>query len=475
MSRIYRSLCLAHAMDALRQGLSHFSGTSRVALLMSLKRGDHLRVYDPQNLLRDHEPRLRETMLDHIDWMLTGPPMRGISPHEQHPLPDPQLTGLIAHACRTRHTWLQVWFTEEHPGMCSTGPTRCWLEYAANQLSLDIGTVGSLRAGVSAFLLQGYALHAVRDWIVDQRNRAMGPDTKLRVYPTLDAVLGISHTREEGAWPEGRLAFIEPAWCERLDYLARFPAHERPLLANLRHCRKMLQSVTGSDRILVSDGVSITGITREKLPPCTIVADYRGRHGFLWLDAELVCSFSDGSFHSSDRRPNLVHLEEFLFEARCTAEEQQKLRRVALRIVECAQDRKHGCALIIDLGTPPRTLAGQSLVTPVDLDTDEGLSLACALAKVDGALHIRRDGALHGFACLMDGLSVAGENRARGARFNSALRFTANKDDLMVIVVSADRPVSVIQRGVELTSACAWLPLSTFATPPLLEHWIQGP
>lgn len=475
MSRIYRSLCLSHAMDALRQGLSHFSGPSRTALLLSLRRGDHLRVYDPQNLLRDHEPRLYETMLEHDEWLQTGPTMRAISPHEHYPLPDPQLTGLIAHACRTRYAWLQIWFTEEHPGMCSTGPTRCWLEYAATQLSLDLGTASNLRAGVSAFVLQGYAHHAVRDWIVDQRNRAMGPDTQLRVYPTLDAVLGISHTREEGAWPEGRLAFVEPAWSGNLDYLARFPLLERPQLANLRHCRKLLQSVTGSERVLVSDGTSITGIVRGDLPPCTIVADYRGRHGFLWLDRELVCSFSDGSFHSSDRRPNLVHLEEFLFEAHIPDTEQQALRRIAMRIIECAQDRKHGCALIIDLGEPTRALAGQSVVPPVDLATEEGLALACSLAKVDGALHIGRDGTLRAFACLMDGLAVPGENRARGARFNSALRFTAEKDDLMVIVVSADRPVSIIQRGVELTSACAWLPPQVFATPPLLEQWIQGP
>lgn len=475
MSSNYRSLCIPHAIDALQQGLSHFSGKSRVALLLALRREDRIRIYDQQHLLRDHEPRLRELLLERNDWLRSGPAMRSISPLDIHPLCDPQLSGCIGHASRTRHAWLQIWFTEHHPGLCSTGPTRCWLEYAATQLSLDLGSSGTMRSGVSGFTLHGYAQHAVRDWIVDQRNRTMGPDTRLRVYPTLDAVLGISHTREEGAWPEGRLAFVEPHEVSRLDYLARFPEQERPQLANLRHCRKILQAVSGSENILVSDGATLTGIVTGPLPHCSLIADYRGRHGFLSLDDELLCSFSDGSFHSSDRRPNLVHLEEFLLESELPDMQQHALRHIAMSIIECAQDRRHGCALILDIGREPRHLAGQELVSPVDLSTQEGISLACALARVDGALHIGRDGKLQAFACLMDGLAIAGENRARGARFNSALRFTADKNDLIVIVVSADRPVSVIQRGMELTSACSWRSAPSFSPPPLLEHWLEGP
>jgi hypothetical protein len=76
---------------------------------------------------------------------------------------------------------------------------------------------------------------------------------------------------------------------------------------------------------------------------------------------------------------------------------------------------------------------------------------------------------------LLDGRTVPGENRARGARFNSALRFTAANDDMIVIVVSSDRPVSIIQRGIELTARCEWSPLPGFAPqPPVLEDWLRG-
>jgi len=73
----------------------------------------------------------------------------------------------------------------------------------------------------------------------------------------------------------------------------------------------------------------------------------------------------------------------------------------------------------------------------------------------------------------LDGHAVSGEDRARGARFNSALRFTAEHDNLIVVVVSADRPVSVIQGGVDLTAQCEWQAFSRLVkTPPTLKDWI---
>jgi hypothetical protein len=62
------------------------------------------------------------------------------------------------------------------------------------------------------------------------------------------------------------------------------------------------------------------------------------------------------------------------------------------------------------------------------------------------------------------------ENRARGARYNSALRFTAQYPETIVVVVSSDRPVSVFRQGKEianrysstLSSGCAIYPLPLY-------------
>ncbi len=64
------------------------------------------------------------------------------------------------------------------------------------------------------------------------------------------------------------------------------------------------------------------------------------------------------------------------------------------------------------------------------------------------------------------------EDRSRGARYNSALRFTAEHDNIMVVVVSSDRPVSIIQEGIELSAQCKWEPISSYiAKPVTLEAW----
>ncbi|GFM31778.1 DNA integrity scanning protein DisA nucleotide-binding domain protein [Desulfovibrio subterraneus] len=474
MSSRYRKLCIYHTLDGLREGLSHFSGPSRAALLLSLHPDDPIHVLDPQYLMDGHQPKLRELFMDKQDWKTPPPAHKTLRPYELYPFPDPQLTGLLAFGGSNSDVPFLMWFTEEHPDLCSTGPTRCWLEHAAAQLVLDLAASNDMRDSASGFVLQSYATHAVRDYIVDRRNDSVGIDTHLRVYPTLDAILGISHTREEGAWPRGALAFVEPVFLKHLDFLASFPRMEQPSLANLRHCRKLLQAVEDSHRVLVSDGKTIVGITQDHLPPGSILAEFQGRHGFLFLDDEIICSFADGAFQSTNRRANLVQLEEALLESRLSYDTQHSLFRIVTDIVACAQERKHGCTLVLDLRPISRNLAGQTLHSPLDLTSKDGIELACSLAKVDGALHIGHDSNLYGFACLLDGKAVPGENRARGARYNSAVRFTAANDDIIVIVVSSDRPVSIIQRGIELTARCSWTPLPGRAPePPTLEEWLK--
>jgi hypothetical protein len=471
----YRSLFIHNSLDGLREGLSHFSGPSRVALLLALAPGDPLHVIDPQQLLNGHEPRLEELYCSTAGWKTPHPALACLRSGDIIPAPDPGLTGLLAFGGQSSSAFFQMWFTEQHPDLCSPGPTLRWLEHAAGQLAQDTAISGTLRNSTSAFVLQSYAFHAVRDYIVDQRNYTLGPDTQLRVYPTLDAILGISCTREEGAWPCGRLAFVEPSMLCRMSFMAGFPRMEQPVLRNLRHCRKFLQAVECAPRTLISDGRSIVGISCDALPPGTIIADYQGRHGFLLLDDEVICSFEEGVFHSTNRRANLVQFEEALLESGLTEDHQLNLMRIVSHIVRHARERKHGCTLAVDLRAVPRNLAGQTLQTPLDLRCEDHLRLATSLSKIDGALHISGTGELHNFACLLDGRTVPGENRARGARFNSALRFTAANDDMIVIVVSSDRPVSIIQRGIELTARCEWSPLPGFAPqPPVLEDWLRG-
>jgi len=467
--------CVEDTIDGLQDGLSHFSGSSRAAIIYAATPDEPMRVYDPQNLLRGHEPIFEELYLVSSGWRRNIRLSAEIEKF-RHMVPEKnlELAGLISWGGRSSSVYYQMWFSEHHPNMCSIGPTECWLEHAAWRLSHDVANQEELYTGISGSFLSEYSTHAVRDYVVDQMNVILGWDTQLRVYAILDTVLGISRTREERQWPVGELIFIDVRSLPELEFVARFPEMVQPNLTNFKHVRKLLLSVENSNCRLVSEGKTILGIAGEKLPAFSIIADYRGRHGFLRINEEKVCSFSDGRFKSNTHKANLVHAEEILLESSLDDETSSRLYKIVTSVIHCAESNEHGCTLIIDLNDQPVQISGQKLEKPLDLGHPQNLELAKSLAKVDGALHIGADAHLHGFACLLDGRTVPGEDRARGARYNSALRFTSEHANLFVVVVSSDRPVSVIQEGVEISAQCQWKPTFSCAeTHQKLKEWIE--
>ena len=96
MKSPYRSLFIHNSLDGLREGLSHFSGPSRVALLLALAPGDPLHVIDPQQLLNGHEPRLEELYCSTAGWKTPHPALACLRSGDIIPAPDPGLTGLLA-------------------------------------------------------------------------------------------------------------------------------------------------------------------------------------------------------------------------------------------------------------------------------------------------------------------------------------------------------------------------------------------
>jgi hypothetical protein len=469
-----KNLCLFHILDGLRQGLSSFSGPSRAAVIFAEKPDDPISIYDPQDLLRGHEPMLKEIYLNTDKWCKNS----GITEDIKHfgqifPEKNLELSGIISCGARTRSIHYQMWFTEHHPDICSIGPTERWLEHAAFLLSLDFTIEGPYYSATSGYLLREYATHAVRDYILDEICIMFGWDIKIFVLPILDAILGISKTREEGAWPRGKLVFISPDDFSKVNFLVRFPPKERPSLQKHKHVRKLLQAVEFSDRKLVSFGNHVVGIATGEMPERRSTAHFHGDFGFVKLSGQPICSFSDGKVYSSTQKPNLVTLEEALLEFPMDPSARHTLFQIVSQIVHEAGKKKHGCTLVIDLSPNPATLSGQQLENPMDLQKQHLLELAKSLAKLDGALHLRGDLRLHGFACLLHGGTAKGEDRARGARFNSAIRFSAEHPQVIIVVVSSDRPVSIIQEGVELSAQCEWQPFSKrIQPPPSLAEWI---
>ena len=466
-----------HYHDGLKEGLSQFSGQSRIALIFSTGKNAPVHICDPQNLLQGHEPKLKEIYIDSENWRENAIHASRLSVLDQ-PLPEKnlQLAGLISYGGTSRSVFYQMWFTEHHPNVCSIGPTERWLEYAVWLMSQDVISAHSIHSGTSGYVLAGYSTRAVYDYIMDILSERSGMDMQLPVYQVLNTILNISNTREEGQWPQGEICFIEPYYIDQLKFMAKFSKREQPTLTNAKHIRKLLIAVENAQRKLVSDGKHVVGIvSSESLPLNRLTAHFFVGHGFIRINGEPVCSFRDGSYHSFTHQAKLVHLEELLLDYNIQPHENiHQLFQCINTIVHHAEKEKHGCTLVIDNNQPMLNISGQHLTTPLDLTLKQNIELAQSFSKLDGALHIRTNMELPAFGCILDGFSVQNEDRARGARFNSALRFTAQYGNVIVIVVSEDKPVSVIQGGVELKAQCEWCPTSTcLGNPPLLTDWLE--
>jgi len=449
--------CVSDILNGLSNGLTHFSGASRAAVIFALRPDSPMLMCDPQNLLKGHEPIFKSLYLDNQKWRINEKLQFDRKQFaEILPVKDLGLAGLLSCGGYSGSVFFQQWFTEHHPDLCSTGPTECWLEHAVWRFSHDLANDADLYTGISGYFLKEYATHAVRDYIIDQMNLQLGWDSSMRVYPVLDAVLMISETQEEGSWPEGRLLFVDPCMLNQLHFLVKFQEELRPQLVNFKHVRKLLLTVERSGRYLVSDGRAILGICGDTLPSFSLCADFRGRYGFLKVNRTKVCSFADGRFSSTTYQAKLVQLEELLLESALERSDSFFIFKIVVSLVHHSQQRKHGCTIVIDLNETPVPISGQTLSPPLDLRKPYTLKLTKSLAKVDGALHIGADMHLHGFACLLDGRAFPGEDLARGARYNSALRFTAEHANIIVVVVSSDRPVSVIHQGMDVHGVCAW-------------------
>jgi len=358
--------------------------------------------------------------------------------------------------------------------MCSIHPTERWLEQAACLLVHDYNS-RTAAINSSDYVLKNYSLQAIADFIVDERDRNLGFDSKILIPPILNNILNISKTREEGAWARGTLFFTDPQRLKEISFIAKIQKHERPVINNIKHIRKLLVAVENSERKLVSDGHTIIGITDYDIPDYAITAEFNGDHGFLKLGNEKIASFFDGSFHSTTREAKMVELEELLLDSDLDTEKSTLLFQLISHLVHSAGSGRHGCTLVIDLNKSPIHLSGHVLEPSLNLLEPKNIKLACSLLKIDGAVHITSDLCIHGFGCLLDGKTISWENMARGARYNSALRFSADHNRVIIVVVSADRPVSIIYNGIEINAFSYWKPVYQYTPEPVtLEKYLNG-
>ncbi|MDJ0520805.1 MAG: diadenylate cyclase [Planctomycetota bacterium] len=113
-------------------------------------------------------------------------------------------------------------------------------------------------------------------------------------------------------------------------------------------------------------------------------------------------------------------------------------------LAEAATRQEHGTLLVISENavSEAQRLAQQSArITPTQIDEAGVL----ALTAVDGALLADPSATVHAFSVILDGQASTKANPARGARYNSALRYVhASEVPCLAVVVSEDGTVDFV-------------------------------
>src|SRR2546423_4216973 len=71
-------------------------------------------------------------------------------------------------------------------------------------------------------------------------------------------------------------------------------------------------------------------------------------------------------------------------------------------------------------------------------------ALIRSITAIDGAVLMDQKGVCHAVGAILDGLATPAGDAARGARFNSSLRYVSGKAECMAVVVSEDGSVEWI-------------------------------
>ncbi len=117
-------------------------------------------------------------------------------------------------------------------------------------------------------------------------------------------------------------------------------------------------------------------------------------------------------------------------------------------IIITATEQKHGTMIVIskEATEEAERLSGQCFkIVPQKIDN----TLIKQITSIDGAVLIDENTTCHAIGVILDGIATSKGNSARGARYNSAIRYyEANKKkgnhSLMIVVISEDGMIDII-------------------------------
>ena len=118
------------------------------------------------------------------------------------------------------------------------------------------------------------------------------------------------------------------------------------------------------------------------------------------------------------------------------------------RIVETAMEQPHGTTIEVSAraGEAAARLSGQA--TPIEAGGAGRGDDPALVSSIDGAVLLDAEGRCHAIGAILDGRAAGAGRPARGARYNSALRYVGDAGcPTLAVVVSEDGRVDVLPDG----------------------------
>lgn len=122
------------------------------------------------------------------------------------------------------------------------------------------------------------------------------------------------------------------------------------------------------------------------------------------------------------------------------------------KIIKSAINEKHGTMLVFLEDAVSEVNRLSSVGFPVKINENELELCIRSITSIDGAVIIDKSGKIEAIGIILDG--TANEDSeldiSRGARYNSAIKYTTNKQKCIVLVVSEDGYIDLISNGKKL-------------------------
>ena len=314
-----------------------------------------------------------------------------------------------------------------------------WLRLALSSLIADLGSLEGSTPGASK---QKEVEHLARTIVTSTLSAGMETsiNTVDAVSNALELAEELSLQQEEGASIRGTIAF-PPDLSPELD--VQIQEASDPL--DYKLLGKLV--IAGGDEhdLVIAPPTRVLGYRRRRRDRNDVILELRASgEAVLRRGDVLHATYKSGRLSAKCRETELGAVEVCvrIFLQRVGGNDRLPgfLRRVLSRVA--------GGASVVIGGEAHRL--GLGFQDPLPCRGEGTEDLAAAMSVVDGALSFAPNGALLGFGCLLDGPAAPNESRARGSRFNSAVRYTIDKPDTLAIVLSSDGFASVIEGGRQL-------------------------